>query len=59
MTTLKLRGYIAVKHVTDGMFEWWRHGLPTEPASQGKPLPDPKSDSAHEQSTVESYNETL
>jgi len=53
MTLLKCQGYGRVAHVTDGMFEWWRHGLPTE--NTGKPLPFPKSED--EENTVQDYKD--
>eukprot|EP00656_Telonema_subtile_P051970 TRINITY_DN7115_c0_g1_i1.p1 TRINITY_DN7115_c0_g1~~TRINITY_DN7115_c0_g1_i1.p1 ORF type:complete len:351 (+),score=89.67 TRINITY_DN7115_c0_g1_i1:610-1662(+) len=51
MSLLKAKGYHQVKHVVDGMFEWWRTGLPTE--NQGGNLPMPKD--ATEKKTVQEY----
>lgn len=53
MTLLKSKGYGRVAHVVDGMFEWWRHGLPTE--NTGKPLPFPKNKA--EKETVKEYKD--
>jgi len=55
MTLLKSKGYGRVAHVTDGMFEWWRHGLPTE--NKGRPLPLPKNQD--EEDTVQDYKDML
>eukprot|EP00657_Telonema_sp_P-1_P001896 TRINITY_DN14659_c0_g2_i1.p1 TRINITY_DN14659_c0_g2~~TRINITY_DN14659_c0_g2_i1.p1 ORF type:complete len:311 (+),score=71.54 TRINITY_DN14659_c0_g2_i1:128-1060(+) len=51
MSLLQARGYQQVRHVVDGMFEWWRTGLPT--ANSGASLPFPKN--ATEKQTVQDY----
>eukprot|EP00658_Telonema_sp_P-2_P005311 TRINITY_DN11991_c0_g1_i6.p1 TRINITY_DN11991_c0_g1~~TRINITY_DN11991_c0_g1_i6.p1 ORF type:complete len:331 (+),score=71.94 TRINITY_DN11991_c0_g1_i6:770-1762(+) len=55
MMMLKSMGYSHVKHVVDGMFEWWRLSLPTE--NSGMPLPMAQNDV--EKSTVQKYRASL
>lgn len=51
MALLKAQGHHNVKHVVDGMFEWWRTGLPTENNAGNLPMPK----TPEERRTVQEY----
>lgn len=59
MTALKAQGFVHVKHVQGGMFEWWRSGMPTDPTSNMTEtgLPDAQDD--EEQATVDAYKQAI